>query len=104
MLDVLSKVKQSEDAAQQTVSDAQQKAVAIRAEAQKQGKAILDNAKTEAAKLAEETVAKAKEDAMVQLESARKTSEAECKAMEAKSDQRLTAAANLIVERIVNTL
>ena len=45
MLDVLSKVKQAEEAAQQVLGDAQQKAAAIRADANRQGKAILDNAK-----------------------------------------------------------
>lgn len=65
MLDVLSKVKQAEDAAQQLLSDAQQKAVAIRADAQRQGKTILDNAKADAAKLSEETVSRAQQDAQV---------------------------------------
>ena len=65
MLDVLSKVKQAEDAAQQLISDAQQKAVAIRADAQRQGKTILDNAKADAAKLSEETVSRAQEDAQL---------------------------------------
>ena len=43
MLDVLSKVKQAEEAAQQVLGDAQQKAAAIRADANRQGKAILEN-------------------------------------------------------------
>ena len=71
MLDVLSKVKQAEDAAQQLLSDAQQKAVAIRADAQRQGKTILDNAKADAAKLSEETVSRAQQDAQVWLENSR---------------------------------
>ena len=56
MLDVLSKVKQAEEAAQQLIGDAQQKAVAIRADAQRQGKTILDNAKSDAARISEEIV------------------------------------------------
>lgn len=46
----------------------QQKAVAIRADAQRQGKTILDNAKADAAKLSEETVSRAQQDAQVWLE------------------------------------
>ena len=102
MLDVLSKVKQAEDAAQQLLSDAQQKAVAIRADAQRQGKTILDNA--DAAKLSEETVSRAQQDAQVWLENSRASCENECKAMAERSREKLTAAANLIAERIVNTL
>lgn len=104
MLDVLSKVKQAEDAAQQLLSDAQQKAVAIRADAQRQGKTILDNAKADAAKLSEETVSRAQQDAQVWLENSRASCENECKAMAESSREKLTAAANLIAERIVNTL
>lgn len=104
MLDVLSKVKQSEETAQQLLNEAQQKAAALRADAQKQGKINLDNAKSEALKLSEEIVSKARQDAQTQLEHSKTTSENECKAMEEKSRQKLTAAASLIVERIVNTL
>lgn len=104
MLDVLSKVKQAEDAAQQLLSDAQQKAVAIRADAQRQGKTILDNAKADAAKLSEETVSRAQQDAQVWLKNSRASCENECKAMAERSQEKLTAAANLIAERIVNTL
>lgn len=104
MLDVLSKVKQAEDAAQQLLSDAQQKAVAIRADAQRQGKTILDNAKADAAKLSEETVSRAQQDAQVWLKNSRASCENECKAMAERSREKLTAAANLIAERIVNTL
>ena len=103
MLDVLSKVKQAEEAAQQVLGDAQQKAAAIRADANRQGKAILDNAKTDAAKLSEQTISRAQQDAAVWLENSR-TCENECRAMAQKSRDKLTAAANLIAERIVNTL
>ena len=89
MLDVLSKVKQAEEAAQQLIGDAQQKAVAIRADAQRQGKTILDNAKSDAARISEEIVSRAQNDA---------------KTLAERSQEKLTAAANLIAERIVNTL
>ena len=92
MLDVLSKVKQAEEAAQQVLGDAQQKA------------AILDNAKTDAAKLSEQTISRAQQDAAVWLENSRTACENECRAMAQKSRDKLTAAANLIAERIVNTL
>ena len=98
MLDVLSKVKQAEDAAQQLLGEAQQKAVAIRADAQKQGKTILDNAKSDAARLSEDIVSRARSDAQTWLENSKS------KAMAQRSKEKLTAAANLIAERIVNTL
>ena len=104
MLDVLSKVKSAEDAAQQLLGDTQQKAAAIRADAQKQGKTILDNAKSDAARLSEEIVSRARSDAQSWLENSKSASENECKAMAERSQEKLTAAANLIVERIVNTL
>lgn len=104
MLDVLSKVKQAEEAAQQVLGDAQQKAAAIRADANRQGKAILDNAKTDAAKLSEQTISRAQQDAAVWLENSKTACENECRAMAQKSRDKLTAAANLIAERIVNTL
>ena len=86
------------------VGDAQQKAAAIRADANRQGKAILDNAKTDAAKLSEQTISRAQQDAAVWLENSRTACENECRAMAQKSRDKLTAAANLIAERIVNTL
>lgn len=104
MLDVLSKVKQAEDAAQQLIGEAQQKAAAIRAGANKQGKAILDNAKSDAARLSEEIVSRAHGDAQVWLENSKSASQNECKLISENSQKKLTAAANLIVERIVNTL
>ena len=104
MLDVLSKVKQAEEAAQQLIGDAQQKAVAIRADAQRQGKTILDNAKSDAARISEEIVYRAQNDAKTWLENSKSASESECKAMAERSQEKLTAAANLIEERIVNTL
>lgn len=104
MLDVLSKVRQSEESAQQILNDALQQAASIKADAQKQGKLLLDQAKSEASRLSEETIEKAKQDAQSQLENTRIASEFECSAMGEKSQQKLTAAANLIVERIVNTL
>lgn len=104
MLDVLSKVKQAEDAAQQLLGQAQQKAVTIRADAQKQGKTILDNAKSDAARLSEDIVSRARSDAQTWLENSKSASENECKAMAQRSQEKLTAAANLIAERIVNTL
>ena len=78
--------------------------IAIRADAQRQGKTILDNAKADAAKLSEETVSRAQQDAQVWLENSRASCENECKAMAERSREKLTAAANLIAERIVNTL
>ena len=70
----------------------------------RQGKTILDNAKADAAKLSEETVSRAQQDAQVWLENSRASCENECKAMAERSREKLTAAANLIAERIVNTL
>ena len=104
MLDVLSKVKQAEEAAQQLIGHAQQDAAAIRADAQKQGKAILDNAKSDAARLSEEILSRARSDAQTWLENSKSASENECRTMAEKAQEKLTAAANLIVERIVNTL
>ncbi len=85
MLDVLSKVKQAEDAAQQLTGEAQQKAAAIRADAQKQGKAVLDNAKSDAAKLSEEILSRARNDAQTWLENSQSVSENECRAMAEKN-------------------
>lgn len=87
MLDVLSKVKQAEEAAQQLIGDAQQKAVAIRADAQRQGKTILDNAKSDAARISEEIVSRAQNDAKTWLENSKSASESECKAMAERSQE-----------------
>ena len=104
MLDVLSKVKQAEEAAQQVLGDAQQKAAAIRADAYRQGMASFDIAITDSAKLSEQTFSRAQQDAAVWLENSRTACENECRAMAQKTRDKLSAAANLIAERIVNTL
>ena len=58
-----------------------EKAVAIRADAQRQGKTILDNAKSDAARISEEIVSRAQNDAKTWLENSKSASESECKAM-----------------------
>lgn len=104
MLDVLNKVKEAEDQAQNQITRAVQEAAAAKADAQKQGKALLEMQKQKATKQGQELILQAQKQAEEMLKTADAASLEESEKLLSTAQQKLPQAANLIVERIVNTL
>lgn len=101
MLDVINKIKQAEQEAENIKKQAQQQASATQAQAQKQGKQLLQDEKTAAATRAEERIALAEQQAADFLSANRQRVEQACETLRSNAQNRLNEAAKLIVERIV---
>lgn len=101
MLDVITKIKQAEQEAENIKKQAQQQASATQAQAQKQGKQLLQDEKSAAAAKAEERIALAEQQAADFLSANRQRVEHACETLRSNAQNRLNEAAKLIVERIV---
>ena len=101
MLDVITKIKQAEQEAENIKKQAQQQASATQAQAQKQGKQLLQDEKSAAAAKAEERIALAEQQAADFLSANRQRVEQDCEILRSNAQNRLNDAAKLIVERIV---
>ncbi|MGI6404595.1 MAG: hypothetical protein ACOX0K_10410 [Oscillospiraceae bacterium] len=104
MVEVINKIKEAEDNAEEIKKQARRAAAQIKEEAFVSGRRLLDEknqmAMEESAAILEKAQAQAKE----QLEHSRKESEQLCQELKTSANAKISQAAKVIVERIVDSV
>lgn len=104
MLEIVTKIKEAEQEAEQMKKQAWSNAALQKQQAQEKGKELVSNSKAKAVAEAGEIILKAEQEAAALLEQSRADTKTQCDALKAKADQCMEQAAGLIVERIVGRI
>lgn len=101
-LEAIKQVTQAEEETQGKLTEARAAAKRLVAEAERQGRALVETARTEAEERAKSLMKDAEERAQVRTSEVMRETEQSCAQLRQASEQRLDAAADLIVRRVVN--
>ena len=102
-LEAITKIRAVEEGAEQAKADARAEAQKLIADAEREGRELLQRSKEDAAKAAAETLRKAQEEAAVLRESILAQAAEDCKALKADAGGRMDKATQAILGRVVES-
>ena len=101
-LEAIQKITETERLSVLRKAEAEQAAKKTVAEAERDGKALLESTRTQAEQEVKSLMAQAEQNAAVEIQTVQKQTEQDCQKLKAEAETRLEQAADWIVRRVVN--